>query len=532
MAKESFLRGALTLALASALSRVIGIVYLVILPRIIQEEGMGLFQLVRPIHYFAAVVAISGMPVAISKLVAEQAAEGSRQGVRQVFYLGFLCMAVTGLVTAAVLMVGAKFLAEHVARDSAVYPMIVILGPACFFLALSAAVRGYFQGLQYMVPSAISQVVDQVVRVAATVLMAYWLLPYGIPYAVAGAALGSLVGELAGWLVLVGFYLVKGSELLAALPSRRTVQVSSASQVLQRLWQLAVPAVVATILWPVMQMADTVLIPSRMQSAGFTPEQIRAGVGLLGMAMPVAQFPNIITVALSTSLIPAITEAWTLGSRRLVAYRSEEAIRFAFLFGIPAAVGLAVLAEPICAMLFGYPEAAPHLAVLASGAVTLGFIQATTGILQGLGMMLLPVRNLLVGVLVKFVLNYVFVGDPAIGAVGASYSTAISWAVVAVLNLYGVFSRVGFVLKLWDSVIKPLAATACLAAWTYYLQDTLAMLVGGTLSTIVAVTSGFALYFLLLMIWGSITQKDVALIPGSAGPALAGTLQAWGFLRK
>ena len=146
MAKESFLRGALTLALASALSRVIGIVYLVILPRIIQEEGMGLFQLVRPIHYFAAVVAISGMPVAISKLVAEQAAEGSRQGVRQVFYLGFLCMAVTGLVTAAVLMVGAKFLAEHVARDSAVYPMIVILGPACFFLALSAAVRGTSRG--------------------------------------------------------------------------------------------------------------------------------------------------------------------------------------------------------------------------------------------------------------------------------------------------------------------------------------------------------------------------------------------------
>ena len=162
-----------------------------------------------------------------------------------------------------------------------------------------------------MVLSAISQVVDQVVRVAATVLMAYWLLPYGYPIRCGGAALGSLVGELAGWLVLVGFYLVKGSELLAALSSRRTVQVSSASQVLQRLWQLAVPAVVATILWPVMQMADTVLIPPACRVLALHPEQIRAGVGLLGMAMPVAQFPNIITVALSTSLIPAITEAWT-----------------------------------------------------------------------------------------------------------------------------------------------------------------------------------------------------------------------------
>lgn len=532
MAKESFLRGALILAVASACSRVIGIIYLVILPRIIQEDGMGLFQLVRPIHYFAAVLAISGMPVAISKLVAEQAAAGSRRGIGRVFRLGFLTMTATGLLTAVVLMAGARFLAEHAARDMAVYPTIVILGPACFFLALSAAVRGYFQGLQYMVPSAVSQVVDQVVRVVATILLAYWLLPYGISFAVAGTALGSLVGEFAGWLVLVGFYAVQGRVLLLKLPQRITAAEDSSLRVLKRLWELAVPAVVATVLWPIMQMADTLLIPARMQSAGFSPEAIRAGVGYMGMAMPVAQFPNIITVALSTSLIPAITEAWTLGSQRLIAYRSQEALRFAFLFGLPAAVGLAVLAEPICVMLFGYPEAAPHLAVLASGAVTLGFIQATTGILQGMGLMAVPVRNLLVGVVVKFGANYVLLGDPNLGAVGASYSTAISWAVVALLNLYGVFARVGFVMQLWDSIVKPAGATLILAGWAHFLYDALTPLVGGTFSTLTAVTSGLLLYFLILMMWGAVTEKDLSLLPGQAGPALADTLYYWGFLRR
>jgi stage V sporulation protein B len=532
MAKESFLRGALILALASALSRVIGIAYLVILPRIIQEEGMGLFQLVRPIHYFAAVVAISGMPVAIAKQVAEKAAAGSRRGIRQVFRVGFLTMAATGFLVAAVLMAGAGFLAEHAARDSAVYPTLVVLGPACFFLALSAAVRGYFQGLQYMVPSAISQVVDQVVRVGATVFFAQWLLPYGIAYAVAGTALGSLVGEFVGWLVLLGFYAAKSRELLAELPRYLEDVGESWLSTCKRLWELAIPAVVATVLWPVMQMADTVLIPARMQSAGFTAEEIRAGVGYLGMAMPVAQFPNIITVSLSTSLIPAIAEAWALGSRRLIAYRSEEAIRIAFLFGVPAAVGLAVLAEPVCVMLFGYREAAPHLAVLATGGVTLGFIQATTGILQGMGLMAVPVRNLLAGVVVKFAANYLFLGNPDLGAVGASYGTALSWAVVAALNLYGVFARVGFVVNLWDSIVKPLGATLVLAAWAYYIHDALRWFIGNSLSTIAAVVSGFLLYFLLLMAWGTITKKDVALIPGGVGLSLADALQAWGFLRR
>lgn len=532
MAKESFLRGAIILALASALSRVIGIVYLVVLPRIIHDEGMGLFQLVRPIHYFAAVVAISGMPVAISKLVAERAAEGSRKGISKVFRLGLAVMTITGGLSALVLMVGARFLAERVAQDGAAYLMIFLLGPACFFLALSAAMRGYFQGLQYMVPSAISQVVDQVVRVGSTIVFAKALLPYGIAYAVAGAALGSVLGEFVGWLVLVGFYIVKRGELLGALPRRSAVKHESWKVLIKKLYQLALPAVVATVLWPVMQMADTILIPLRMQSAGFSPEQIRAGVGYMGMAVPVAQFPNIITVALSTSLIPAITEAWTLKSQKLVRYRSEEALRFSLLFGIPAACGLAVLADPICQMLFGYSEAAPHLAVLASGAITLGLIQATTGVLQGMGKMMIPVRNLLIGVAVKFGLNYVLLGDPTMGALGASYATAISWAVVTILNLISVFRRVGFVLQVWNSVIKPMAATVVLALWAYFIHDTLVIWIGNGLATVVAVFSGLLLYFLILMIWGSITSRDVSLIPGTTGRRISLFLHDWGFLRK
>lgn len=146
--------------------------------------------------------------------------------------------------------------------------------------------------------------------------------------------------------------------------------------------------------------------------------------------------------------------------------------------------------------------------------------------------MTIPVRNLLIGVIAKFALNYVLVGSPTLGALGASYATAIGWGVVAVLNLLSLFRRLGFVIKVWDGLLKPTAATVVLAVWAYYLQDTLAFFVGITGSTITAVTTGFILYFLLLMIWGAVTQKDAALIPGAAGRRLVRFLYDWGFLRK
>ena len=131
MTKESFLRGAVILTLASLVSRVIGLVYMVVLPRLICDDGMGLYQLVKPIHYFAAVIAIGGMPVAISKLIAEQVAVGSRQDVMRVFRVGAGLMLCTGGTVALALLLGANWLAATFAKDLGVTKTLALLGPAC-----------------------------------------------------------------------------------------------------------------------------------------------------------------------------------------------------------------------------------------------------------------------------------------------------------------------------------------------------------------------------------------------------------------
>ena len=270
------------------------------------------------------------MPVAVSKLVAEKAAKGWVEDIQRVFKFGLTIMIMTGSITALVMMSEALFCRDFCSRFR-VQSTIVILGPACFFLALSAAFRGYFQGLQYMTPTAVSQVIDQVVRVGATIVLSILFMPYGIERAVTGAAWGSLLGELAGWLVLLGFYFLQRKTLFQEITQTSSISSESNLSLLKRLVGLALPAVVATVLWPIMQLGDTLLIPIRMQQAGFSADAVREGVGHLGMALTLSQFPNIVTVALATSLVPAISEAWALGSRRLVAHRSEEAVRIALL---------------------------------------------------------------------------------------------------------------------------------------------------------------------------------------------------------
>lgn len=526
------MRGAVVLTLASLVSRIIGLSHTIVLPRLILDEGMGLFQLVKPIHYFAAVVAIAGLPVAISKLTAEKAALGTRQEVKKVFWVGSGLVVLTGGIVALALFFGADWFAVNFAKDGGVTRTLALLGPACFFLAISAAFRGFFQGLQCMTPAALAQVADQVVRVAVTVLAVLWLRPRGVELAVTGIAWGFIAGEFAGWLVLAVYYAFRHETLLDAIPPKRTASRSeSVSGLALRLTALAFPAVVATILWPVMQLADSLLIPTRMQLAGFSPDQIREGLGHLGMALTLSQFPNVVTVALATSLVPAISEAWALQSKRLVRHRSQEALRIALIFGIPSCAALFVLGEPLSKMLFGYSQVGVHLQILSFGTVTLGLIQAATGILQGLGDMLIPVRNLAIGVAVKFALNYFLLADPRFGILGAAWSTTIGWTVIALLNSWSVWRRIGKAVSLRHSVLYPALTAAGAALWMYFAQDTLASLTAHSGVSLIALLTGFVLYFLLLMIWGSLTERDVHLLPVLGRP-LARTLYAWGFLRR
>jgi stage V sporulation protein B len=542
--ENTFLRGAFILAGAGAITRVLGIFYLIPLPRIIHDEGMGLLQMVRPIYYFAFVISVAGLPVAVSKLVAERAALGDVRGIYRIFRTAVGTMLCLGIGSTLALFAGAGWLANNVLKDPGAYYALVAIAPSVIFLTLIAAFRGFFHGLQYMTPSAVSQVGEQLVRVIATLVFAYLLMPQGVELGAAGASFGSVIGALVGAAVFIGYYLVV-RRLLSA-PQRKTYPVDSIGSILRQLFALAWPVILGAVLLPIMQIIDTAIVPARLRSAGLTLEEVREWYGYLGMALNMMGIPTVITVALSASLVPAIAEGVILGSKRTVNYRTQEAIRISLLTGLPAAAGMFILATEISYMLFGYPQVGIPLAILAGGSLALGLHQTTAGILQGLGQVALPVRNLLAGACLKLAVSYLLTAIPGFGIRGAAWGTTLGFALPAILNLAALRSLLKVELKVVESFLKPAIAAGVMALavegtyslvypWAYPLVLSLkgggADVWANAAATLAAIGVGVITYLLVLLLNGGIKRRDLELMP-RYGPVVIRHLERTGFLHR
>ncbi|HHV61939.1 MAG TPA: oligosaccharide flippase family protein, partial [Firmicutes bacterium] len=206
MSRGSFVRGAAILAVAGLANRVVGAISRIVLPAMIGDEGMGLFQMAYPIYSMFLVFSTAGVPVAVSKLVAEQAARGNRRGTHHILKIATSILAFTGIFSTAVLFMAAGYLSRVVLKDPRAVYSIYATAPAVLILSVMSGFRGYFQGLQRMETSAVSQIGEQLVRVFFMIGLAYVLLPRGIEYSAAGAAFGAVAGGVAGFAILLVAY--------------------------------------------------------------------------------------------------------------------------------------------------------------------------------------------------------------------------------------------------------------------------------------------------------------------------------------
>ena len=533
--KQSFTRGAMILATASVVSRLLGVAYMVALPRIIHDEGMGLLQMVRPVYNLAVILSVAGLPVALSKLVAEQLALGNTGGAIRVFRWTLLLMMMLGTIFATALGLGAEWFVTNIIRDSLSYPALLAMVPSVFLLTMVAGLRGFFQGMQYMTPSAVSQVVEQICRVVTMLTLATMLMPQGVQYGAAGASAGSALGAMGGLVVLSLYYVGwrRGTRGAFAEPKRaRPGPTDSPLVLLQRLFSLSLPIVLGAVLWPTMQMIDTGLVPWRLQVAGYSTDAVREALGYFGMALSLMHFPNIITWALSITLVPAVAEASALRADHQIQRRVIEALRITILFGLPASVGLLLMAQEIAYLLFGYPQAGEPLGILALGTLAVGLFQVCSGILQGLGLVLLPVRNLVFGVLVKCCLNYWLTALPGMGIKGAAWGTVFGFGTASVLNLF-VVCRHTRVRPSWrELVLKPGLASLIMGLSVVVAYDGLYSLarsmpfiaqwqwghlhsdfIYNGVATVATVLVGIIVYTIGLMGTGALHRRDVEMLP-------------------
>lgn len=532
MSKDTFIKGALILTIAGIIVKIIGAVNRILLSRLLGGEGIGLYQLAYPIYLLALSISSAGIPVAISILVAEKVALHDYRGAKKVFRLSLIVLSVLGVVFTVLLWFGAQWLIDwHFIRDPRAYYAILALTPAIFFVTILSSYRGYFQGLQMMVPSAISQIVEQLLRVVTMIVLAYMLLPKGIEYAAAGATFGAAPGAVFGLLVLLYFYYRKRSYFKEQIEMQTVVGSESSGRIIYRIIQLAIPVSLASIMVPIVANIDLLVVPARLEVAGYTTEQATELYGYLtGMAVSLINLPTILAASLAASLVPAISEAYTLGNRATIVNRTATAMRLTVLICFPSFVGMWLLATPISQMLYGTPNAGTSIAILSLGVVFLGIHQTTTGVLQGLGRTGIPVKNLVFSALIKIILSYFLTAIPSLGIKGAAWATVADFFFAAILNIYWMGRLIGFTIDLRET-LKALIAVVVMGIVVIYTYDYgIHLFASNTLSTLTAIGAGVGSYGVALIFVGGVKENDLMLIP-VFGSKVVKVLKNMGLLR-
>lgn len=527
---NKFLKGTLILTVSSIVVKVIGSLNWIILSRVLGGEGIGLYQMGFPIYLMAITLSSAGIPVAISIITAEKLAQKDFLGAKRVFNVSLRLLFVTGLVFASALFFGAHWLIDnHWIRDSRAYYSIIALAPAVFFVTFLASFRGYLQGWQIMTPTAASEIVEQLMRVVTMIVFANMFMPHGLAYAAGGASMGAGVGAFCALLVLMWFYGRLKQKLKADLQQQNPLATrESARAIISRLLRLALPVSMSSLMLPVVANLDLLIVPQRLEAAGFHISQATEFFGYLtGMAVPLINLATIFTAAMTISLVPAISESRALNDVFGIRAKTRTAFRVALIITCPCFVGMYFLAEKIAALIYNAPGAADAIQTMSVGILLLGLHQISTGILQGLGRTSIPVINMILAAAVKVYLSWTLTAIPTLGIKGAAMATVVDFGLAAVLNMIFIYKYTGFALS-FSGVFKPAVSAAAMGAAVYGVITLAAS--WGAWAILAAIAVAVPVYGGVLLAVGGMGKDDLESLP-FIGHRLLAAGQKLGYFR-
>nr|WP_246281412.1 polysaccharide biosynthesis protein [Saccharibacillus qingshengii] len=539
------LRGAFILGAAAILSKLIGTLQKIPLQNIGGDGVFGIYTTVYSFYAFLAVFVTAALPAAISKHVAERLAGADEHGVRNVLRAGLLAGCFAGFVMALGMWSLAPLLSGWIGSEHTLVPLRAI-AIALLVVPPMAALRGFFQGQQQALPTAVSQVAEQIVRVGVMIALLLTLNAAGASdeRIAAGAALGSFAGGLAGLVVMLVFWQryrrnrkagrpkgiaeVPPSGGLTANPAYRLEpsadpEGGSVGRWIKTLMIYAVPVFIGSLSQPLLGLVDTLTVPRMLQNGGWGDLAAMEQFGVYNRGIPIVQLVFMLATSLSTLLLPAIAEAKARGEEGRIAMSASVALRWLWLLGLTAAGGLAVLAGPVNVMLYADAQGTEALrwTALSAAGGTLGIVSAA--LLQGMGAVRAPALFLLVSAALKLVLNLLLV--PQMGIAGAALAGAVSYMVAALLGVLMLARLTGLRANGRRTLLQPLllAGLTALAAYAARLLTdgilTAAGLGGRTgalLTSAAGVSVGLLAFAAALVYTRAVSDAELSALPGGA----------------
>ena len=521
---KSLIGGISILGLAGIICKVVGVLYRIPLADYIGGEGLGIYSKVFTAYNMMLTMFTVGIPVAISRMVSHYVTRHDPRNARRVFGVAMPVLAAFGAIGTVLLILGSGYLSRRVGTPETRLGYIAI-APSVVLVCVMSAFRGYMQGHRHMMPTAISQLIEQVGKVAVALPLAVIGMKRGGPgMGAAGALLGTSMAEAVALAYMV-FAKARSAaafrqEEQADMPplSRKTIGV--------RLAAISIPITLGGCIVPLASLIDSFMITQLMEQDGMASAEALVRYGLYsGMVITLINVPTALAMAMSTSLVPDIAAGMARGDRDYVAREAHTGMRVAAVVGFPCSVGMSLLAKPILYLCYGYSGrytpaqldvAAELLTISALTIVLFTMVQATTGILQGAGKQRIPMYTLLAGVICKVTLNYILIGIPSVNIHGAPIASLVCYTVSMVPNLYFTAKYAARRIPWRDILLRPLAAAlpmgaAVWALWRFvfterYLHLGRARLL---LAVLVCVLAGVMVYAALALKVKAVGKEDL-----------------------
>ena len=529
--KSTFFGGAAILAASAILVKVIGAIYRIPLGNILSDEVMADYNSAYNIYNFFLTISTAGLPVALSKTISEANALGRHNQVQRTFRVAFLTFLTLGLISFFCMTVLAAPMAQVVISNPKAVYCVMALAPSVLCVCIMSAFRGYFQGHFNMMPTGISQVIEAFFKLVVGLALALFLVnvvqkpELGSVGAIIGVSCGSVVA-----LVYILFLFFRDRRHRQRI--RAADRPDGSMRILSNLLKLAIPITLGSAATSLVTLIDTKLVMSQLTNifhnvdglllnadgTGPALDAARNLYGIYSKTMSIYNLPFSMMVPLTACIIPAVSASLArrdhLGAQKV----SESALRIGLLLALPMGMGLFALGGPIMGLLFPSIDvevAGPLLSVLGLASIFVALQLLCNSILQANGMVNLPILAVVIGGMVKVVVNFILVGNPDIRINGAPVGTLCCFIVISALEIFIIRRSIPAPPSFLRAFLKPFVPSALMAAaaWAAYGLPTHTLRSGNALAAIGGIGVGVVVYLVLVLALRVLSREDLELMP-------------------
>lgn len=530
----NFLMQGTILAVAAIITKIIGLAYRIPLTNIMGAEGNGYYGVVFQVYNLALMLTSYSLPMAVSKLVSARISTGQYKNAYRVFKGAMTFALLSGGIITAIVFFGANFIASDIMKmDLSVYALRV-LAPCILIVAILGVLRGFFQGYGTMIPTAFSQVAEQIINAIVSVAGAYLLLKtgaamadsaeqkssYGAAFAAAGGTLGTVIGALTALLFLLFVFGAYKGRLKKQMRKDRTRRLESQKMIYKVLFLTIAPVILSATVYNISNLLDQAMFTNIMAVQGFSKKEYSSLLGMFsGQYDTMTNIPLSISSALAASFIPSLVATIQNGNRKQIHNKISMVSRFNMLVAIPCAAGFIALARPILDLLYYTQDNAIPAMLLRIGGISVVFFclsTVTNAALQGLDRMAKPVKNAAISLVIHLIALFIMLVAFKWNIYSIVISKIIFAGAICILNAHDLREACGYVQEVKRTFVIPTIAAVIMSVVSLLVHLICDLFIGARIATVIALLVAVFAYGISLVFLGGVTEEELLSMPKGA----------------